>query len=108
MGKHTSHGYNGDDVVPVVHEGADPDGGSHGPDQDNLRSMTETRAEHVLEHLQISGYLAPDKVSLGWALAKSDARCIGQVLGHLELCPPLHHFTIITLHRRSPDVTSQN
>ena len=50
MGKHTSHGYNGDDVVPVVHEGADPDGGSHGPDQDDLHSMTEAHAKHILEY----------------------------------------------------------
>ena len=50
MGKHTSHGNNGDDVVPVVHEGADPDGGSHGSNQDDLRSMTEAHAKHVLEY----------------------------------------------------------
>ena len=41
----TSHGNNRDDIVPVVHEGPDPDGGSHGPNQDDLRSMTGAHAE---------------------------------------------------------------
>ena len=50
MGRHTSHGNNGDNVVPVVHEGADPDGGSHGPNQDDLRSMSEAHAKHMLEY----------------------------------------------------------
>ena len=44
----TSHGDNGDDVVPVVHEGPDPNGGSHGADQDYLRSMAEAHAKHAL------------------------------------------------------------
>ena len=49
MRKPTSHGNDGDNIVPVVHEGPDPDGGSHGPNQHNLRSMTEARAEHAAE-----------------------------------------------------------